>query len=91
MKKGITIFPLISLFIHNIILITTHMEWISYPLVSKKDLISFRTQGSSSWKIITTPLSARYLFAKPNIPYTLIIYVMVPRGDNSEKCRNKRD
>jgi hypothetical protein len=91
MRKAITIFPLISLFIHDIVLITTHLEWISYPLVSKKDLISFRTQGSSSWKIRTTPLSTRYLFAKPNIPYALVIYVTVPRGDNSGKCGNKKD
>jgi hypothetical protein len=70
MKRGITIFPLISLFIYGKILIIAHFECISYPLLSKKDLISYRTWGSSSWKIRTAPLSTRYLFAKPNTLYT---------------------
>jgi hypothetical protein len=68
--RGITIFLLISMLIRGRILIIAHLEQISYPLVSKKDLISLKMWISSSWKIRIAPLSMRYLFAKPNIPYT---------------------
>ncbi len=87
-EEGNYHFPLISLLIHGKILITTHFEWISYPLFSKKDLISFRMWGSSSWKIKIAPFSARYLFAKPNIPY-IIIYVTGRTGDNSGRFGDK--
>jgi hypothetical protein len=90
MRRGITIFSFISLFIYGRVLIIGHLEWISYPLVSKKDLISFKMWVTSSWKIRTTPLFARYLFTKPNILYT-IIYVMILKGDNSGRCGDKRN
>jgi hypothetical protein len=56
-EEGNYHFPLISLLIHGKVLITTHFEWISYPLFSKKDLIPFRMWGSSSWKIKIAPFS----------------------------------
>jgi len=87
-EEGNYHFPLILLLIHGKVLITTHLEWIPYPLVSK-DLVSFRMQGSSSWKIRIAPLSTK-LFAKPNIPY-IIIYVKVLKGDNSGRFGDKRN
>jgi hypothetical protein len=90
LSRGITIFPLISLFIYGIVLIIAHLEWISYPLVSKKDFISFKMQGSSPWKIRTTLLFAKYLFVKPNISY-MVIYVAVLGGDNNGGYGDKRD
>jgi len=49
-KKGrnFTFFPFVLELMQDKVLILTHLECISYSLFSKKDLISLRTQRSSS-------------------------------------------
>jgi hypothetical protein len=52
--------PLMSWFMWGKMFMTTHLEWITFPLFSRNDLNSLRTIGSLSWKMMIAPSPHKY-------------------------------